>query len=530
MASIKIYCPKCSKLFKAKGTEFQIGTRNVTMGECGHFIDVEQLVSKDASNLESVTGDKLFKFQVNGVKAVEESNGRILIADEMGLGKTVQALAYINLHRERSLPALYIVKSKLKKQWQRQHMNWVGLESYAQVISEKDDPFFPGFDAYIISYDILWRIGRDKLLSMVEKVGIKTVVLDECQQIKNLDSKRTCEVMEVCSRVDQVIGLSGTPIKNNIIEYFPILNIIKPEKFPTIGRFTKDWTESFFDHSAGKYRSGGLKWPDKFKRETEKFIIRRERKEVLPDLPAIFRQFSYHDLAANVAKAYEEFMEKFLEEYESGSRGNARDMNLLAYMSKMRHLTGLSKIDPAIDIGMELLGSSERKICYFAHHQDVEMLLEGKLNSLLGELGLENCLSICQKNADETDRVLTQFINDPKKRVLIASQLASGEGLDGLQKIDCKCIMVERQWNASNEEQVEGRFSRIGSVRSEVDALYLVAIGTIDEFFNQIIERKRAIVKSAMTGEKIENVWDESGVMSELADKIANSGKKAWKI
>lgn len=529
MASIKIYCPSCKKLFKAKA-DYKVGSRNVTMGTCGHFIDVEILSkeSRDFSKLESFTGDKLFPFQVLGAELIANANGRALIADEMGLGKTVQALSFINLYRETSLPALYIVKSKLKKQWLRQHLAWVGEKSFCQIIDKKNEDFMPGFDAYIISYDLLWRYGRERLLKNINEIGIKTVVLDECQQIQNLYSKRTQEVMEVCGRVPQVIGLSGTPFKNRIAEYFPILNIINPDKFPTIGEFIQNWTESFWDQATGKYVSGGLHNPERFVQETCHFIIRRERQEVMAELPEIFRQFSYHDLSAEVTKAYEKFMEKFLEEMDSG--GPDKEINLIAYMSKMRHLTGLSKIDPCIDAVMEILGSTERKVCIFAHHQDVEYLLESRLNSLLSELGIENCLSICQKNSDDTDRIKQEFIGNPKKRVLIASQLASGEGLDGLQRIDAKCMMLERQWNPANEEQVEGRFSRIGSVRSEVDALYFVAIGTIDEFFSQIIERKRAIIKSAMTGKEITETWDEKGILKELAEKLASEGRKSFKI
>ena len=44
--------------------------------------------------------------------------------------------------------------------------------------------------------------------------------------------------------------------------------------------------------------------------------------------------------------------------------------------------------------------------------------------------------------------------------LLVASQLAAGEGLN-LQTC-CDCVMHERQWNPGKEEQCEGRFIRIG--------------------------------------------------------------------
>lgn len=525
MASIKTNCPFCSKVFVSLG-EFIVAGRKVFLGECGHIVSVEQLGISDLDAVISLTGKKPFPFQKDGVKFVEDSAGRCLIADEMGLGKTTQALVSLSVHKDKMLPAIYIVKSALKRQWSREHMDWLGENSFCQMIDSTRDIFLPGCDAYIISYDLLWRLGLEKMETFIVDRKIKTIILDECQQIKNIESKRTIMVSKLCAKIEHVIALSGTPIKNKIEEYFPILNILKPQMFPTFGRFSQQWLGSYWDSMRGKYITGGLAYPEQFITRTKDFIIRRERKEVMSQLPEVFRQFTFHDLSKDVEEAYKKAMEEFMEEYDSQ---DPSEMNLLAYMTKMRQLTGISKVDPTIDAVMELLGSSERKICIFVHHINVAYLLETKLNSLLVELGLAKCINLVQMDSAAKDTRLGEFIKDPRKRISIFSTLSSGEGMDGLQKIDAKCIILERQWNPANEEQVEGRFTRIGSVRSEVDALYPVAVGTIDEFFSVLVEKKRAIINSAMKG-VFDSSWDEKGLMKELAETLANSGRKAYKL
>jgi SNF2 family DNA or RNA helicase len=82
--------------------------------------------------------------------------------------------------------------------------------------------------------------------------------------------------------------------------------------------------------------------------------------------------------------------------------------------------------------------------------------------------------------------------------------------------------MVERQWNAANEEQAEARFTRIGSVAETVDVTYMVARKTYDEAQAKLIEKKREIHHEAI-GESVAD-WKDSDFMRELKE-IMLAGK-----
>jgi hypothetical protein len=88
--------------------------------------------------------------------------------------------------------------------------------------------------------------------------------------------------------------------------------------------------------------------------------------------------------------------------------------------------------------------------------------------------------------------------------------------------------MVERQWNPANEEQCEGRFPRPGSVASSINAIYLNALGTPDEYLSELVERKREICKKTMGNEAVQ--WDQSSLMAEMMSALRTKGMRAWNL
>jgi hypothetical protein len=56
----------------------------------------------------------------------------------------------------------------------------------------------------------------------------------------------------------------------------------------------------------------------------------------------------------------------------------------------------------------------------------------------------------------------------------------------------------------------------------------MIASGTIDEYFTELVEQKRALVAASLDGQEIS--WNEQNLMSELAQVLVTRGKKAWKL
>lgn len=483
---------------------------------------------------------RLFDFQVKGAEFLEKSlqmqKGAALF-DETGLGKTVQPLAYLNYHKE-ALPCLFIVKSGIMFQFYKEIFRWLGPSYLAQIIKTGKDPILPGLKCYIISYDLLRRVGNEKL----SNVGIKTIVLDECQQIKNPESSRTQEVRKLVALVDNVIPLSATPWKNRGSEFFTILNMLNPMKFSAYQRFLDRWVD--YKWNGTTYKEVGIKDPKQFKEYIKDIALRRERKDVMSELPQINRTLRFTELDDMSESNYQDEVSEFVTWYNSKVIGGEEDdfstnQHILARLNRMRHITGLAKIPATEAFVHEHIEGTGRKIVVFVHHQDIGKILYSNLTEKYKNDNINhrnessNASNICIGSNESTEVVkvfkltggmspearddVQEKFNATDKCILIASTLAAGEGLNLQTCADS--VMHERQWNPANEDQaLEGRFIRIGQKSGQVNGTYTTATGTIDEHLAGIIDRKRIQFHELMNTGKLE--WNETAMLKEVAESI----------
>lgn len=518
---IRLNCKVCNKIAVEKKRSL-FGKKILVTLECGHFI-TESSIAKTDYNILSSDGKSLMNYQTEGVKFAEEANGRCLIADEQGLGKTVQALGLFFFHREELLPAVIVTKTTVKSQWFYEVIRWMGHPKsggpVCQIINSGRERPIREFDIYITTYDML------KVDGMFDGIDIKTLVVDECQAIKNHLSERAKAVQGIAKQCEHIIGLSGTPIKNNAGEYFTILNILQPRRFPSYQGYIDTYCDSY--SSGWGTKVGGLKNPEYFHERTKDFIIRRTKAEVLPDLPSLTRKFYHVELDKKLNKAYAAALQElddlfYNEEVDASERGSIT----LAIMSKMRYITGISKCEECTDFVTEFLLSCDRKITVFVHHQDASALLNEKLSVWCDEGAFARPLVLHSGLTGEQRAALVkQFQEDDSKRIMIASTLAAGEGLN--LQFCSDAIMLERQWNPPNEEQAEGRFHRFGQI-NPVSVTYMLASGTIDEYFTELVEQKRAIVASTLDNKTI--AWDQSSLLKELTEILVTTGRKRWTL
>jgi SWI/SNF-related matrix-associated actin-dependent regulator 1 of chromatin subfamily A len=493
-----------------------ISNLRTLMFACGHMRAVRLFAPEDYTTIKSSDNKTMLPYQLRGSSFLQNSGMRALLADECGLGKTLQVLA--TLKNPDNLPALVLCKSTLKLQWFRETIRWVGL--VGQIIEGEHDHNL-GCKICFLSVDLLVRFKNPK--KFAQRFGIQTVIFDECQAIKNHESKRTNAVRVLMQDVPNMIAMSGTPIKNNAEEFFPILNILRPDKFPSLTGFYNNWVASYYTEYGMK--SAGISNPKAFKEFTQDFILRRTRAEILTDLPKIQRTSLFVPLGKKVQADYDFLMKSLAAEADNFTTSAfQRQANILAYLGKMRHLTGMAKIAACADHVEEFLEESDRKIVIFTHHKDV---MNG-LHTRIAQFHSKVLTFESHHSNNERSNIINKFVNDGSVRVLIASTLAAGEGVDGLQKVCSDILILERQWNPANEEQVEGRVERMGQESNRITATYLIATGTIDEYFAQLVEQKRANMASTLDGKEI--VWNESDIMRELVEELLRNNQKRWKL
>jgi SNF2 family DNA or RNA helicase len=523
---MKDKCPHCTAI-AIEVSRSSFGADTIIKLKCGHSFIAEKVVGS-IYDITSMDGRSLRPFQVEGIKFAEKSNIRCLISDEMGLGKTVQACGVVKLHKTEVCPYLVVCKGALMMQWFGEMSRWAGYEFIPQMIKTSKDKIVPGFKGYIVSYDMLRRLPQDVKASL----NIKLVILDECQKVKNHESKRAKEVQDICKNVSHIIALSGTPIMNNAGEYFTVLNILRPRTFTYYASYIRDFCDSY--SSGWSTKVGGLRNAEYFHELTSDFIIRRTRAEVAPELPTISRNFHSVEMQKEFEKAYDKTQEDLEDAFYhmNDDKENGGYINALQQLTKLRHLSGWNKVNPTVEFVEDFLldREPESKLTIFTHHLDVTAHLIAKLKEMI----LSNGLSVdieeitASQSMDKRHEAVMRFKDNINSRICVASTLAAGEGLN--MQFCNDAILMERQWTPAAEEQVEGRFIRIGRANEAlpVIATYMITVGTVDEMFTELVEQKRAIVTSTLDNKEI--AWDESSLMKELLEVVAMKGGKRWKL
>lgn len=520
---IRQICPECNKI-AIESSRLKIGKTLVIKLACGHVLYDTALASSESS-YESLTflgegGEicKPWEYQIEAVKFAEASNVRCIIADEQGLGKTIEACSLLKLHPNELLPCVIVCPTTVKVQWMREihRICGKGADYLTQVIQSGKEKAMPGFKIYVITYDML---KKDDLFSFLPENTIKTVIIDECHRIKNHLSDRAKAVQKIARTTPHILPMSGTPIKNNAGEYFTVLNLVAPTRFPHYQRYIDNYCDAYSNGWSQKI--GGLKDADHFHEDTKDIIIRRTKADKLSGLPEKIRKFHHVELDRKLHKAYDELMQEL---EDSMNDSDPKMMVKIAIMSKMRHITGISKVAECIDFITEFLLSTDRKIVIFSHHQDVMDMLQIQLDNWLIDGGFGK---VCKLHAGLDGvgraRLVEEFKDNPSNRVML-SIFTEGVNL----QFCSDAVLLERQWNPANEENyAEDRFHRFGQ-KNNVSITYMIASGTIDDFFTELVEVKRAIVASTLDNKSIE--WNQQSLMKELAETLVLRGRKAFKL
>lgn len=534
-------CPTCGLVAKIAARTELPGTI-ILRYECGHF---EFKTSSSKSHFETLTFDgiptckhtfgtneyrttcilcgahKLYDYQIEGARFLEKANGRAALFDDMGVGKTIQALAYLKFNPE-AFPYLWVTKSKIKYQHMKEIVRVLGVEFIPQIIATSKQLMVinPNLKGYIISYDLFRRLDPE----MFKTANIQSIVLDECQAIKNPDSSRTQALRDVVKNIPRIIPLSGTPWKNRGSELFVALNMLDPKMFWSYKAFKDQHVRFITDPTTGKEKEGGFIDPPRFREKISHIALRRELADVLPELPPINRTKLYCEVPEHARQVYNDEAKKlkaiFNDALIDGTEDSfATQSKLNESIMRMRQIVGLAKVSGIVDHLQEFIEDTERKIVCFVHHIKVGELVFEQMSAWCRENGFEAPLQLLgNTSAESTGRIQDAF-NLGKTKLLVASTLSAGEGLN--LQYDCyDMIMAERQWNPANEIQPERRLLRLGQKSSVVNSIYALGDKTCDTIFDSLVEFKRMEFDNSMNKKGYVNEWDEKSIFKAMIKAI----------
>ena len=440
-----------------------------------------------------------YPYQKAGIAFLDKVDGIALLTDEMGLGKSMQAIGYA--HRNK-LKTLIVCPATLKLMWQDEIKKFTGNSSFV-IDSQTELKNIVNNQYYIINYDIL-----AKQESLIRNLDCELLIADESHYIKNWRAIRTKAVHRIKKYFNYKILLTGTPVLNKPVELYSQLNVIQPGKWGTFMQFAMNYCD------AKKNRWGwdfnGVSNIEELKEKLAPIMIRREKKDVLKELPDKIYQTINIEMSKDIQKQYnlaiDDFQEFLKEKGYDGERiDKAMNAQSLVLINELKQLV----IDDKIKTLLEMLEgfNGDKAVIFCDYIKPIEILKEK-----FGDL----CVVLTGAVSKEDRKIVVdKFQNDKKIKYFIGTTKAAGLGIT-LTAAN-KVFFLSLPWTPADMSQAADRCHRIGQ-RAAVN-IYCLNCGEIDKYISELLLSKSEII-GRVVGSEVVNIREK------LIKKLAKNLKK----
>lgn len=443
---------------------------------------------------------KPLSHQIEAIEFVK-SHENIPLFDEQGLGKSKIVIDAICKNIEDKIidGALIVCKKSLLYMWKNEiekHSNLFAIVM-GGTKRQRGRTLMTYGHFYIVNYETL--IQEKELISLLLKHKKFALVLDESHRIKNPKSKTTEAIMSIRSLTTKRIIISGTPIANkpeDIWSQFFFLDggILLGNNYST---FKKEFKVDLKGTQDMSIFETNLK---KLKEKIEKVAIRRT-KDVL-ELPEKVYEDVFIELAPKQKIAYDTARDKLFYEI-SNADGDQIEEEIDNYLVKLLRLTQIASNPGLLDekydeepqkfkeldrIVEEAIDRTEKVIVWTSFTKNVR-ILKNRYKKFSAQM-LFGEIPIIERNI-----IVKKFIDDENYKVLIANPAAAKEGLTLTSANNA--IYLDRNFKMDDYLQSQDRIHRISQTK-KCKITKLIAIGTIDEYTDEILEKKELIAKYAL--------------------------------
>ncbi|KAH0541965.1 hypothetical protein FGG08_003597 [Glutinoglossum americanum] len=496
------------------------------------------------------------KFMYECVMGMRPFDGQgAILADEMGLGKTLQTITLLwTLLKQNPIyeaqpvikKALIVCPATLINNWRKEFRKWLGNDRIGVFLADdkkvnlRDFTMGKSYSVMIIGYEKL-RIVQQEL---TEGSGIDIVVADEGHRIKTAQNK-SAQAIRALNTPRRVI-LSGTPIQNDLSEFFVMVDFINPGLLGTYNTFKKEFENPIIKSrqpgAAKKDIEKGSARSEELASLTKMFILRRTAEILSKYLPPKTEYVLFCRPTAAQVDVYRAIIESPVFSNLLGS--TEASLQLITLLKKVCNSPALlanmkdgdeysnrsidallSFIDPTVTQSNPILSSgkmrildcmlkilketTEEKIVLVSNYTSTLDLLQ----NLLAARGL-NFLRLDGSTPTAKRQGLVDTFNSTSSSKFFAFLLSAKSGGAGLNLIGAsRLVLFEVDWNPSTDLQAMARIHRDGQ-RRDVKIYRLLMAGGLDEKIYQ-----RQLTKQGLAESVIDNKASASSfTQSELRD------------
>lgn len=518
------------------------------------ILGIKKKVDNDRPRVPVVLDPRLTKtlrpHQVEGVKfmyrcvtgMIEEKANGCIMADEMGLGKTLQCITLMWTLLKQSpdagkptiQKAIVVCPASLVKNWANELTKWLGANAITPFAIDgkatKEEltrqlrqwAIASGRSitrpVIIVSYETL-RLNVEELKHT--KIGL--LFCDEGHRLKNADSNTFSALNSL--NVSRRVILTGTPIQNDLTEYFSLTSFANPDLLGSRLEFRKRFEIPILRGRDADASEADRRRGDECTAEllgiVNKFLIRRTNDILSKYLPVKYEHVVFCNIAPFQLDLYNYFITS--PDIQALLRGKGsqplKAINILKKLCNHPDLLSLSEVLPGSEgCFPENYVPKEAR----GRDRDVKPSYSGKMQVLARMLArirqdtndkivlISNYTStldlferLCRSrqygclrldgtmNVNKRQKLVDRF-NDPEGEefIFLLSSKAGGCGINliGANRL----VLFDPDWNPAADQQALARVWRDGQ-KKDCFVYRFIATGTIEEKIFQRQSHKQSL-------------------------------------
>jgi SNF2 family DNA or RNA helicase len=410
----------------------------------------------------------------------------------MGLGKSVITLTAIadllfdsfEAHRILVIAPLRVARDTWPDELAKwEHLSHLRFSVAVGTEAERKAALLKAADIYTIN--------RENVGWLIEQSGLPfdfdTVVVDELSSFKSHQSKRFKSLMKVRPKVRRIVGLTGTPSSNGLMDLWAEFRLLDMGK--RLGRFIGQYRTDYFvpDKRNGQVIFSYKPLPDAEKRIYEKIsdiTISMKSTDHLQMPKLVTAEYPVH-LSESERERYDEMKRDLVLRLPDGEVTAANAAALSGKLCQMANgavytdayayaLIHDRKLDALEDI-IEAANGKPLLVAYWFKH-DLARIQERLRNIHIPFLQLDNSESI-------------RLWNNGELPVALIHPASAGHGLN-LQSGGSALVWFGLTWSLELYQQTNARLWRQGQSAETVVVQHIIAKGTIDEQIMRALREK----------------------------------------
>ena len=414
---------------------------------------------------------------------------------DMGCGKTVITLSALNnllfdsfeAHRVLVIAPLRVASiswpDELRK-WD--HLSGLTYSVAVGSVTERKAALMKQADIYIINREnVQWLIDESGL-----PFDYDTVVVDELSSFKNWQAKRFKALMKMRPKVKRIIGLTGTPSSNSLMDLWAEFKLLDMGK--RLGRFISHYRDNYFEPDK---RNGQVVYSYKLLPCAEQRIYNKiadmaisMKSTDLLKMPELISSEYSVSLSDKEKERYRKMKRDLVLQLPEGEITAANAASLTGKLCQMANgaIYGENgdfvelhdrKLDALEDI-IEAANGKPLLVAYWFKH-DAERIERRLRKQKITFARLDTMDSIRRWNSGELP-------------VALIHPASAGHGLN-LQSGGSSIVWFGLTWSLELYQQTNARLWRQGQSAETVVVQHIVTKGTIDERILKALSQKEGV-------------------------------------